>query len=660
MPDEGGRNSVLGSDRLLCMIARGLGLRGDAGWSVINSAFSLQHSTFPSIPALSFDLAFPEVFYPDANPVSRVGFDADLGNPPWDAIQFKSKEFLASFDLNVLEAATKHERELTERRLLSDKSCRRLFDQYKEAFEETKRANDALYRFQKVEVDGDLAGRQLDAFRVFMERAYQVLRAGGRTGVVVPSAFHANEGATGVRRLYLQQMSLHCCFSFENRRGLFEIHRSFKFAAIVAEKGLFTTEFPCAFYLHDDEWLFNNTKTDEPLRFTADFVTRTGGAYLNFLELRSKSDASAAATCYANGVSCGRVLASCGMHLQGPPAALHMSHESERFATAPGVSTWSEYLHIVLPPGKEQRTTLSLFEGKHFRDFCDQWGPPPRYLVPIANLQDRPAHIGRARHYQLAVRAIARSTDDRTLLAAFLPPGTVCGHSVFVDSETGKHLSTSGLHFLACLNSFTLDWVCRQLVAANVTLFVLRNLPMPDRPNTVHFLAHAALRLTCNHAGYEPLWREQMGDRWREAGTAFTWPVLSGEGARWAVRASIDAVVAHAYGLTSDQYAHVLSTFSHSSYKDAPRQCLAAFAELQFIGLEAFTQRHDPYWDIPLNENLPQPVIELPMPATEALKEEPSQYHAGEFFDFQTTPAPAGSGRLFTEQPVPRHGRRKK
>jgi len=69
-----------------------------------------------------------------------------------------------------------------------------------------------------------------------------------------------------------------------------------------------------------------------------------------------------------------------------------------------------------------------------------------------------------------------------------------------------------------------------------------------------------------------------------------------------------------AYGLTRDQSTHVLTAFSHSSYKDAPRQCLAAFDELQSLGLEAFTKKHDPYWDIPLNVNLPQPVIDLPIP----------------------------------------------
>jgi hypothetical protein len=71
-------------------------------------------------------------------------------------------------------------------------------------------------------------------------------------------------------------------------------------------------------------------------------------------------------------------------------------------------------------------------------------------------------------------------------------------------------------------------------------------------------------------------------------------------------------VVADAYGLSRDQYAHVLSTFSHASYRKAPELCLARFDELKQLGLDPFTRKYDPYWDIPLNENLPQPVIDLP------------------------------------------------
>jgi len=119
--------------------------------------------------------------------------------------------------------------------------------------------------------------------------------------------------------------------------------------------------------------------------------------------------------------------------------------------------------------------------------------------------------------------------------------------------------------------------------------------------------------MTCGDSGYAALWREQLGDAWREPTPAFIWPVLEGDDARWAVRAAIDAVVAEAYGLSREQYAHVLSTFSHRSYPKAPDLCLARFDELKSIGLEAFTRRHDPYWDVPLNEDLPLPVIDLPI-----------------------------------------------
>jgi len=139
-------------------------------------------------------------------------------------------------------------------------------------------------------------------------------------------------------------------------------------------------------------------------------------------------------------------------------------------------------------------------------------------------------------------------------------------------------------------------------------------MPLPTSVSSTIF-AHTALRLTCNHSGYEPLWREQVGDAWREEGKEpFTWPVLEGDDERWEVRAAIDAVVADAYGLSRDQYEHVLSTFSHKSYPKAPQLCLAKFDELQHLGLDAFTRKYDPYHDIPLNENLPQPVIDLPIP----------------------------------------------
>jgi hypothetical protein len=229
---------------------------------------------------------------------------------------------------------------------------------------------------------------------------------------------------------------------------------------------------------------------------------------------------------------------------------------------------------------------------------------------------------------------------------------------VAAEREPEKTPRSDALVLAGFCNAHTFDWVLRVMTSTNVNLFIMNNTPVAITANIKPLLAHNALRLTCTHAGYAPLWREQLGEAWREAGAAFTWPVLSGDDARWAVRAAIDAAVAHAYGLTRDQFAHVLSTFSHSSYKDAPRQCLAAFDELQSISLAAFTKKHDPYWDIALNENLPQPVIDLPTPEP-APDAAPASSHK-ELFDFQATPAPAVSGKLFAEQPITRSRRLKR
>lgn len=64
--------------------------------------------------------------------------------------------------------------------------------------------------------------------------------------------------------------------------------------------------------------------------------------------------------------------------------------------------------------------------------------------------------------------------------------------------------------------------------------------------------------------------------------------------------------------------------------------CLAKFDELTTIGLEAFCRKYDPYWDVPLNENLPEPAIELPQVAEES--REPPPQAALDFGDGHDAP----------------------
>jgi hypothetical protein len=86
-----------------------------------------------------------------------------------------------------------------------------------------------------------------------------------------------------------------------------------------------------------------------------------------------------------------------------------------------------------------------------------------------------------------------------------------------------------------------------------------------------------------------------------------------------ALLASVDATIAKTYGLNYEQYKRLLQGFTHRSNPDFPRICLDAYEELNEIGLDSFIQKYDPYWYIPLNENLAQPVLDLEIPGQTGL-----------------------------------------
>jgi hypothetical protein len=449
-----------------------------------------------------------------------------------------------------------------------------------------------------------------------MERNTQLLNKAGWTGAVVPSAFHANEGASGVRRLYLREMAIQSYFCFENRRLLFEIHRSFKFGLVIARRPGPSAVFPCAFYLHDDEWLFGDRASRLPLSFSLEFVTRIGGDYLNFPEIVNEADFSLlSAIASACELSFGSSLKTSNIALR--MTELHTSHDAHRFeradqwAASPGTDLRepNELSRLVA------RSALLLQEGKYFHQFTDRWGEPPRYVVPLGELADKPDVIRPSKFFRIALRKIARSTDQRTAIMACLPPGVVFADNTISEKAPGSRPTCVAMLYLSLVNTYVFDWLLRQRVASTVNVFFVEQVAAPFLRPARPLLTHLSTRLTCNHGGYAILWKEQLGDAWREPDKKpLTWPVLSEDDDRWPVRAAIDAVVAEAYGLSREQYAHVLSTFSHASYKKASELCLACFDELKRIGLEAFTKKHDPYWDIPLNENRPMPVIDLPIP----------------------------------------------
>src|SRR6185437_4852907 len=94
-------------------------------------------------------------------------------------------------------ASTRQARAVIQRRALADPAVAARFDAYRAGFERLKRIAPRLYPLQRA------AAGSLDLYRLFAERALSLAASDGASGRMLPSAFHANAGAAGLRRHYL-------------------------------------------------------------------------------------------------------------------------------------------------------------------------------------------------------------------------------------------------------------------------------------------------------------------------------------------------------------------------------------------------------------------------------------------------------------------------
>ena len=488
--------------------------------------------------AVAWDLIFPEVF--------PGGFSVVLGNPPWDVVLPNTRDFVAELDPAVLDAPDRATRAAIEQAVLARPGVDAAFDAYRAGFDRLKRIAQRLYRHQSARAGGGMTAGNLDLFRLFAERNMDLVAEDGAIGVLMPSAFHANEGTTGIRRLYLQETDLRWCLSFENRRRIFDIDSRFKFDLIVTHRPGPTLSFRCGFYLDRIEDSADPTKI---MTYTCEFLERSGGANLTPLELRGNADRLVADQFYRQPERLKRWCVDRGIRFG---CDLHMTADAGCFQAASAEG-------------------LILHEGKTFHQYTDSWGSGPRYSVALTALKPDIAAV--AGHYRLAFRDIARSNDERTMIAFVAPPWVVFGHTATVEKTPQTRANADALVLCALFNSFPFDWLVRQKTATHLSLYLLDGLPVPHFSEAARtFLANGALRLSCHHEGYAGLWREQVGGK------------LPGGGAG-GLRYRIDAVVASAYGLSRDQYEHVLGSFSHRCGAGAAAGCLNAFDSLNALSI---------------------------------------------------------------------------
>ena len=284
-----------------------------------------------------WELEFPDVFREMGS-----GFDAILGNPPWDIAKPVSKEFFSDIDplfrsygkqdalrkqtdYFAAAAVERHwldysaqfraqsnfmgyvaspfgdpeENEKSQDRFAAARGNKNheLHDRWRRARARSTGYGDSAHPFRHQ------GSADLNLYKLFLESAHALLRPGGRLGFVVPSGLYSDNGTGALRRLFIDRCRWEWLFGIENREGIFPIHRSYKFNPVIVEKGGATEAIRTAFMRRNlDDW----ERAEELVTaYTRAQVERFSPRSRAILEIQSVRDLEILEKIYANAVLLG-------------------------------------------------------------------------------------------------------------------------------------------------------------------------------------------------------------------------------------------------------------------------------------------------------------------------------------------------------------------
>ena len=537
---------------------------------------------------LHWEAAFPGVWqgWQDERPAG--GFDAVIGNPPWDRIKLQEVEWFATRSPELALAPTAAARRAGIKRLRDDGDpLAAEFDAARERAEKLGRMVRESGRYPL------LGGGDMNLYSLFVERATALVKPDGMIGLLTPSGIYADWTASAFFRTISTAGRISGLYDFENRKIFFkDVHASFKFCALIfgGEKRRFD-ETECAFFLHDTATVHD---PDRCFPLAPDDFSRvnpnTGTAPI----FRTRRDADITRRIYEQHPVL--VDRSQGEERRAWPVRyrtmFHMTNDSHLFRTAAQLDAEGFYPVDGNHWRRGEEICLPLYEGKMVQAFDHRaasvivnpenlnrpaqprdatleehtdpgWLPKPQFWVNADSIA-----WPYGPDWTLAIKHVSASTNVRTVIAAMVPRAGF-GNSLpvfFQMDSTGVSptpiLELNAYLLGANLNSFALDFVARRkLQGQNLNLFILEQLPIiaPDAydrrfGNTTarELVRDHVLRLTYTANDMIPFARDLGYD-----GPPFIW---DGEERRH-LRARLDALYFHLYGLSRDDAGYILGTF---------------------------------------------------------------------------------------------------
>lgn len=474
-----------------------------------------------SIGALDRNLRIQDSLMAGAGVWPGEGFDVVIANPPWEKLKLSRHEFLRLRG--------------EERHYGADYASG-------DGGDELARARFAVVAYSRklVAKYSQLGTGELDLYKAFVELFVALLRPGGCLSALVPAGLVRSQGTQQLRELLFGSTSELGFTILENRARFFAIDTRFKFLAVTAVKLKGTRRRPSVMVAH--------------ARGTAEGVEFFGRASLGRKALReARPDLTVPEVRSNREWRIYRSLIAHGVPWASPGSSwapeivreLDMTRDRANFHRKPGADA--------LPIVEGRMIHQHRFGAKRWLSGTGRrarWEPLPlgqSVLAPqfwYRTKQLSRVVAERVRLPRVGFCDITGQTNERSMLAAFVPPGVVCGNKVptlTLAREAPGDLDRLYL-WLAIANSFTFDWLLRRVITTTVNYFLLLSIPLPDLQPTslpARRLIASAMRLQGIDQGQ---------------GVADPWNVAE-------LRASLDVGVLRTYGGGLEDLEEMLKDF---------------------------------------------------------------------------------------------------
>jgi hypothetical protein len=537
---------------------------------------------------LHWELAFPEVWTSDLeSPVPGGGFDAVVGNPPWERIRLQEVEWLATRAPAIARAGRAADRKREVARLA--RAGDPLWEEYRAARERAEAGAAVLRRSG----DYPLLGRgDLNLYSLFVERAERLVEPRGVVGLLVPSGIASDKGAAPFFRSIAAGGRLAALYDFENRRGFFpDVDSRFKFSILVF--GGAERSFPgarLAFFLHAVDELDDGERSFRLAPRDLAAVNPNTGTAPFFRTRRSATIVTAVH---------GRLPVLVDRRGDEPRAAwpveylrmFDMTGDSALFHTAAELEAAGYYRVAADRWQRGDLAMVPLYEGKMVQLYDHraasvvvhagnlhrpaqgapaseeqhrdpEWLPEPQFWVDESRVP-RPGGLA----WTIGLKDVTAATNARTTIAAILPLCAL-GNTLPALVPAGRDAAAVETYLreapllLATLNSLVFDFVARQKVQGqHLNLYILEQLPVPRRDDferrlggrrAADFVREQVLRLSYTAVDLAPFARD-LG----HAAPPHRW---DDEDRRHRM-ARLDALFFHLYGLDRDDAEYVLDQF---------------------------------------------------------------------------------------------------